>query len=166
MVADPVQFYGSTGCRMWYGGRSCTILQIYWVSYVIWRPILYNFTDLRVSYVIWWPILYNSTDLRGVVCDMEADPVQSYGSMGCNMSLKVHFLDSHLDFFPENLGQWAMSTYSDFTRTFPPRKSGAKASGVPVCCLIIAGHLDDKYHRPDIVESDSMLRFRYCIYSL
>jgi hypothetical protein len=24
--------------------------------------------------------------------------------MGSNMSLKVHFLDSHLDFFPENLG--------------------------------------------------------------
>jgi hypothetical protein len=24
--------------------------------------------------------------------------------MGYNMSLKVHFLDSHLDFFPENLG--------------------------------------------------------------
>nr|CAH7763855.1 unnamed protein product [Callosobruchus chinensis] len=24
--------------------------------------------------------------------------------MRCNMSLKVHFLHSHLDFFPENLG--------------------------------------------------------------
>jgi hypothetical protein len=28
----------------------------------------------------------------------------AYKPMGCNMSLKVHFLDSHLDFFPENLG--------------------------------------------------------------
>jgi hypothetical protein len=28
----------------------------------------------------------------------------AYKAMGCNMSLKVHFLDSHLDFFPENLG--------------------------------------------------------------
>jgi hypothetical protein len=27
-----------------------------------------------------------------------------YKAMGCNMSLKVHFLDSHLDIFPENLG--------------------------------------------------------------
>jgi len=25
--------------------------------------------------------------------------------MGCNMSLKVHFLESHLDFFPENLSE-------------------------------------------------------------
>ena len=25
--------------------------------------------------------------------------------MGCNMSLKIQFLESHLDFFPENLGE-------------------------------------------------------------
>jgi len=30
--------------------------------------------------------------------------LQSYQDMGCNMSLKIHFLDSHLDFFPANLG--------------------------------------------------------------
>jgi len=41
-------------------------------------------------------------------CDMAADLVQSYKVMGCNMSLKVHFLDSHFDFLPENLG--AVST--------------------------------------------------------
>jgi len=29
----------------------------------------------------------------------------SYKAMGCNMSLKIHFLESHLDFFPENLGE-------------------------------------------------------------
>jgi len=33
-----------------------------------------------------------------------AEVVQSDKAMGCNMSLKVHFLDSHLRFFPENLG--------------------------------------------------------------
>lgn len=27
-----------------------------------------------------------------------------YHKMGCNMSLKLHFLHSHLDFFPENMG--------------------------------------------------------------
>ena len=36
--------------------------------------------------------------------DMVADLVQSYKAMGCNMYLTLHFLDSHLDFFPENLG--------------------------------------------------------------
>ena len=26
-------------------------------------------------------------------------------AMGCNVSLKIQFLESHLDFFPENLGE-------------------------------------------------------------
>ncbi|GBO42013.1 hypothetical protein AVEN_247275-1 [Araneus ventricosus] len=30
--------------------------------------------------------------------------LSAYNAMRCNMSLKVHFLHSHLDFFPENLG--------------------------------------------------------------
>jgi hypothetical protein len=30
--------------------------------------------------------------------------LDAYRKLGCNMSLKVHFLHSHLDFFPENLG--------------------------------------------------------------
>jgi hypothetical protein len=34
---------------------------------------------------------------------MVADLEQYYKSMGCNMSLQVNFLDSHLDFLPENL---------------------------------------------------------------
>lgn len=30
--------------------------------------------------------------------------LQKYQNLGCSMSLKVHFLHSHLDYFPENLG--------------------------------------------------------------
>ena len=30
--------------------------------------------------------------------------LKSYGDMGCRMSLKIHFLHSHLNFFPPNLG--------------------------------------------------------------
>jgi len=30
--------------------------------------------------------------------------LQSYRKLGCNMSLKIHFLHSHLDFFPEKCG--------------------------------------------------------------
>jgi hypothetical protein len=54
------------------------------------------------------------------------------------------------------------STDSDFTRTFPPWKSGAKASAVPVCWLITAGYLEGKLDRQDITENDPVLRFRYC----
>ena len=30
--------------------------------------------------------------------------MQSYEKLGCNMSLKIQFLHSHLDFLPENCG--------------------------------------------------------------
>jgi hypothetical protein len=30
--------------------------------------------------------------------------LQSYEAMGWNMSVRIHFLHSHLDFFPQNLG--------------------------------------------------------------
>jgi hypothetical protein len=59
--------------------------------------------------------------------------------MRCNIFLKVHFFDPHLDFFPENLGV-AMSTDSDFISTLPPRKSGSKANGFSVFWLINVGH--------------------------
>lgn len=33
--------------------------------------------------------------------------IENFGKMGVNMSLKIHFLESHLDFFPNNLGQFS-----------------------------------------------------------
>jgi len=33
------------------------------------------------------------------------DLLTLYKAMGCNMSLKNHFLESHLDFFSENLSE-------------------------------------------------------------
>ncbi|UYV61504.1 hypothetical protein LAZ67_1005082 [Cordylochernes scorpioides] len=35
--------------------------------------------------------------------DLVNDLLLSYKALGCNMSLKIHFLHSHLDFFPDNL---------------------------------------------------------------
>ena len=43
---------------------------------------------------------HKADNYRGVVDNL----LKSYKNMGCNMSLKIHFLHSHLDFFPENLG--------------------------------------------------------------
>ena len=37
--------------------------------------------------------------------DVSQDLLTSYKAMGCNMRLKIHFLESHLDFFAENLGE-------------------------------------------------------------
>jgi len=54
-----------------------------------------------------------------------------------------------------------MSTESDFTMIFPALKvGGAKASGVPVCCLTIAGHLEETLHRQNGTESHSLLLVR------
>ncbi|UYV66321.1 hypothetical protein LAZ67_4001324 [Cordylochernes scorpioides] len=36
--------------------------------------------------------------------DIFNDLLLSYKALGCNMSLKIHFLHSHLDLFPDNLG--------------------------------------------------------------
>lgn len=86
--------------------------------------------------------------------DMVADLVQLYKGIGWNMSLKAHFLDFHLDFFPENLmgSKW-------LAWTFPLWKSSTKASGVPVGWLIIAGHLQEMLHKQNIAESHTLLLF-------
>ena len=37
--------------------------------------------------------------------DVVQDLLTSYKAMGCNMILKIPFLESHMDFFPENLSK-------------------------------------------------------------
>ncbi|GBL89054.1 hypothetical protein AVEN_255195-1 [Araneus ventricosus] len=37
--------------------------------------------------------------------DQVEDMLVLFQDFGCNMSLKIHFLDSHLNFFPDNCGQ-------------------------------------------------------------
>jgi len=37
--------------------------------------------------------------------DVVQDLLTSYKAMGCNMSLKIHVQESHLEFFVENLGE-------------------------------------------------------------
>ena len=58
---------------------------------------------------------FNIVTTNGSRCrDKLADTVQSYKAVGCNMSLEVHLLDSHLDFFAAKIWkQWAVSTQND-----------------------------------------------------
>jgi len=37
--------------------------------------------------------------------DVVQDLMNAHKAMGCNMSLQIHFLESYLNFFPENLGK-------------------------------------------------------------
>jgi len=42
----------------------------------------------------------------------------SYKTVRCNMSLKIHFLESNVDFSPENLGEVCDEQAKDFTKKF------------------------------------------------
>jgi len=71
--------------------------------------------------------------------DVVQDLLTSYNIMGCNMSLKIHFMESHSDFFPENSAESVTNMVKDFTKTLWLWKSGTKASGPQVCWHTIAG---------------------------
>lgn len=43
---------------------------------------------------------HRSHDYKNLIKEM----LDAYQALGVNMSLKIHFLHSHLDFFPENMG--------------------------------------------------------------
>jgi len=57
--------------------------------------------------------------------DVVQDLLTLYKAIGCNMSLKIHFLESHLDFFPENLGETS-SMLADYCLTLKMDVSDAK----------------------------------------
>jgi hypothetical protein len=57
--------------------------------------------------------------------------------MGCNMSPHIHSLESHLDFFPENIGEVSDEHGEVFHRDIMAMQ---KASGPQVCWQIIDAH--------------------------
>jgi len=46
---------------------------------------------------------YKSNDYEKVVREM----VRSFQALGCRMSIKLHFFDSHVDYFSANLGAYS-----------------------------------------------------------
>ena len=72
--------------------------------------------------------------------DVVQDLLTSYKAMGCNMSLKIHFLESHFNFSQKISAKSLTNKVKDFTKTFWLWKSGTKASGPQVCWQTIAGH--------------------------
>ena len=99
-------------------------------------------------------------------CDIVANLVKSFQTMGYNvfkiitetmslsifisifkLSLKIHVLDSHLDFFPENLGTVTNEHGSIFISRFLQWERDTETNGVcwveSVCWLIITGQRRD-----------------------
>ena len=81
---------------------------------------------------------HKAANYQNVVQDL----LTSYKAMGCNVSMKIHFLESHLDFFfPQKISAKSVTnTVKDFTKTLWLWKSGTKASGPQVYRQTIAGH--------------------------
>jgi hypothetical protein len=79
--------------------------------------------------------------------------------MGCNMSLKVHFLDSHLDFFPENLGAVSIEHVEIPSGHF---KHGTAVPGQvepQYAWLTTAGPSREMFHRRHTAENQPQLLF-------
>jgi hypothetical protein len=49
--------------------------------------------------------------------DVVQDQLTSYKDIGCNMILKIHFLESNLDFFQKISVKSVMNRMKDFTKT-------------------------------------------------
>ena len=54
--------------------------------------------------------------------------IKSYQNMGCRMSVKLHFLCSHLDFFQKNLGAFREEHSERFHHDIEPWKNDIKAA--------------------------------------
>ena len=46
---------------------------------------------------------HKSANIKKIVAYL----VKNFGKLGCLMNLKLHFLDSHINYFPMNLGNYS-----------------------------------------------------------
>ncbi|UYV69584.1 hypothetical protein LAZ67_6004025 [Cordylochernes scorpioides] len=96
----------------------------------------------------------------------------SVKALGCNMSLKIHFLHSHLDFFPDNLGAVSDEHGERFHQDYQAWRSGTKVNGVPAVPLrpnIWTQRLLEKsrnmYLWPNLLDFNDDLKYGGCFLS-
>ena len=56
--------------------------------------------------------------------------VDTFKTLGANMSINLHYLHNHLDRFPENLGSMSKSKGKDSTRMYKKWNADIKADGM------------------------------------
>ena len=71
--------------------------------------------------------------------DLVNNRLQSYQKLGCKMSLKMHFLHSHLDFSQRIVVQWMMNTENISIKTFLQWRRDIKGNGTGLCSPTTAG---------------------------
>ena len=74
-------------------------------------------------------------------------------ALGCNVSLKFHFLQSHLDFFSREIWDPCLtSTAKRFIRIYPAWKKVRAANGTQICWLITAERLHGRYQQKNTTD--------------
>jgi hypothetical protein len=68
------------------------------------------------------------------------DMLSLYHKIGCNMSLKIHMLHSHLDFFSNNCGMFSDEHGELFIRKLQRWRNVIRESGPLPCWLTTVGH--------------------------
>ena len=71
--------------------------------------------------------------------DLVNNVLQSYQKLGCNMSLKIHFLHSHLDFSQRIVVQWMVNTEDVSIKTFLQWRRDIKWNGTGLCSPTTVG---------------------------
>ena len=76
-----------------------------------------------------------ATNYEGLVQEM----INAYRDLGCNMSLKVHFLNSHLNFFLRAVAMFPTNMVKGSIKILCSWKSVMKGNGCLQCLLTTAG---------------------------
>ena len=71
------------------------------------------------------------------------DMLSLYHKLGCNMSLKIRMLQSHLDFFPDNCGMVSDEHGELFIRKLQIWRNDIRESGPLPCWLTTVGRSSD-----------------------
>ena len=61
---------------------------------------------------------------------LDENTIQCYQALGSRMSVKIHFLHSHLDYFPSNLGAFSEEQGEGSIRIFAKWSDDTKAGGM------------------------------------
>ena len=67
--------------------------------------------------------------------------MQSFQALGARMSIKMHFLHSHLDDFPKNCGDYSEEQDKRFCQDIAAWKNDTKVAGMSTCCPTTVGVL-------------------------
>jgi hypothetical protein len=82
------------------------------------------------------------------------DLLTSYKALRFNMSLKIHYMEAHLDFCQQISAKPSTNTVKDFTKALWLWKSGTKASGLQLCLTLKI------YLKPNAGKNRMSLHFR------